>query len=160
LDVTPRFVLSDLGVVSVASSSPNSVDDLRRLRGVDGRAMKSGVADELMLILAESKGRTPEPKSLDKSPEMPADLRPVVPLIAAWANQQARSLELEASMLATRGDLEDLLRGVPGSRLATGWRAEIVGEPIRRLVEGEAALAFHKGEGLVLVDDPGDTTAD
>ncbi len=36
----------------------------------------------------------------------------------------------------------------PGSRV--GWRAELVGEPIRRLVEGEAALAFDAGGELRL----------
>ena len=35
-------------------------------------------------------------------------------------------------------------------RLAEGWRAEMVGDPIRRLVDGEAALAFDGAGGLVL----------
>ncbi|MEI2698886.1 MAG: hypothetical protein V9E94_11235 [Microthrixaceae bacterium] len=81
---------------------------------------------------------------------MPTELRPAVPLVSAWVSQRARDLELETSLLATRADLEDLLRGVPGARLTTGWRAEIVGEPIRRLVEGEAALAFDREIGLRL----------
>jgi hypothetical protein len=34
--------------------------------------------------------------------------------------------------------------------LSKGWRASIVGEPIRRLVEGEAALAFAGGGRLTL----------
>ncbi len=156
LDVTPRFVLSDLGVVSVASSNPRSVEDLRRLRGVDGRSFKSGVGEELMAVVESAKGTKPASKASDNAPEMPSNLRPVVPLISAWANQQARTLELEASLLATRTDLEDLLRGVPDARLASGWRSEIVGEPIRRLVAGEAALAFEKGSGLVLLDRPDD----
>ncbi len=155
-DVTPRFVLSDLGVVSVASSNPGSVEDLRRLRGVDGRSFRSGVGEELLAVVESAKGTKPASKASDKTPEMPSNLRPVLPLISAWANQQARTLELEASLLATRTDLEDLLRGIPDARLATGWRSEIVGEPIRRLVAGEAALAFEKGSGLVLLDRPDD----
>ena len=43
-----------------------------------------------------------------------------------------------------------LLRGAPDARLAVGWRAEIVGEPIRKLVSGEAALAFGGHGHLVL----------
>ena len=86
---------------------------------------------------------------------MPAELRPALPLVSAWVSQRARDLELETSLLATRSDLEDLLRGVPGARLTSGWRQEIVGEPIRRLVEGEATLAFDRKIGLVLEDRTG-----
>ncbi len=81
---------------------------------------------------------------------MPQELRPAIPLVSAWVSQRARDLELETSLLATRSDLEDLLRGVPDARLSTGWRAALVGEPIRRLVEGEATLAFDRDVGLVL----------
>ena len=41
---------------------------------------------------------------------------------------------------------------MPGARLADGWRAELVGEPVRRLVQGDAALAFDGKGGLVLED--------
>ena len=86
---------------------------------------------------------------------MPTELKPAVPLVSAWVSQRARDLELETSLLATRADLEDLLRGVPDARLTKGWRAEIVGEPIRRLVEGEATLAFDRQVGLVLEERTG-----
>lgn len=150
LDQTPRFILSDLGVVGVAGSAPTTVDELRALRGVDGRNLRGGMAEELLEVVRAAKGSTPLKAPSSKVPEMPAELRPAVPLVSAWVTQRARDLELETSLLATRSDLEDLLRGVPGARLTTGWRAEIVGEPIRRLVEGEAALAFDRSVGLIL----------
>ncbi len=150
LDQTPRFVLSDLGVVGVAAAAPTSVEELRALRGVDGRNLRGSLAEELLTVVAESKDRTPSRAPSTNVPEMPAELRPAVPLVSAWVSQRARDLELETSLLATRSDLEDLLRGVEGARLTTGWRAEIVGEPIRRLVEGEATLAFDRKVGLVL----------
>ena len=37
-----------------------------------------------------------------------------------------------------------------------GWRNEILGEGIERLVTGRAALTFDRGAGLRLVDVPGD----
>ena len=56
---------------------------------------------------------------------------------------------IEPSLLATRADIEALIRGDDDARLASGWRSEMVGEPLRRLVAGEAALAFDHGK-LVL----------
>ncbi len=150
LDVTPRFVLSDLGVVGVAVSRPTDVDELRQIRGVDGRALRGQSAQELVDIVREAVDDPPRLRPTEGNPELPAELRPAVPLVSAWVNQLARNLEIEAALLATRSDLEDLLREDPDSRLATGWRAELVGEPIRRLIAGEVALAFDRKGGLVL----------
>ena len=149
-DQTPRFVLSDLGVVGVATSTPNTVEELRGLRGVDGRNLRNGTADELLEVVRSSASASPSRSPAASVPEMPQELRPAIPLVSAWVSQRARDLELETSLLATRSDLEDLLRGVPDARLSTGWRAALVGEPIRRLVEGEATLAFDRDVGLVL----------
>ena len=149
-DQTPRFVLSDLGVVGVAAAAPDKVEDLRSLRGVEGRNLRSGLAEELLGVVRSAEGTTPSRPPTSHVPELPSELRPAVPLVSAWVSQRARELELETSLLATRSDLEDLLRGAPDARLTKGWRAELVGEPIRRLVGGEATLAFDRTIGLIL----------
>ena len=70
--------------------------------------------------------------------------------MSAWVSQLARDLRIDTALLATRADLEALLRGDADARLATGWRAQVAGTPIRQLVEGEAALAFDGKGGLLL----------
>ena len=149
-DQTPRFVLSDLGVVGVAAAVPATVEEIRSLRGVEGRNLRSGMAEELLVVVQKSRSNTPTRAPVSHSPELPSELKPALPLVSAWVSQRARELELETSLLATRSDLEDLLRGVPDARLTLGWRAELVGEPIRRLVSGEATLAFDRKVGLLL----------
>lgn len=151
-DQTPRFVLSDLAVVSVATAAPGTIEELRSLRGVDGRSVRGGAGEELLALVAASAGTQPRRSPGPPVPELSSELRPAVPLVSAWVSQRARELDLETSVLATRSDLEDLLRGVPDARLTHGWRAELVGEPIRRLLAGEAALAFDRKKGLVLED--------
>lgn len=151
-DQTPRFILSDLGVVGVGSAMPTTIEQLRALRGVEGRSLRSTHADELLAVVRSSKSSPPQKPPSSQVPELPSELRPAVPLISAWVTQRARELKLETSLLATRADLEALLRGIPGARLAEGWRAEMVGEPIRRLLSGESALGFDRATGLVLVD--------
>ena len=149
-DLTPRFVLSDLGVVGVAVSKPTSVEELRRIRGVDGRTLRSSMAQDLVDAVKAAVASPPRPAAAPPQPELPAELRPAVPLVSAWVSQLARDLEIELALLATRADLEALLRGDCDARLARGWRADLVGEPIRRLLEGEVALAFDRAGGLVL----------
>lgn len=160
LDLTPRFVMSDLGVVTVASAAPRTVEELRSLRGIDGRSLKGGMAEELLGVIEGARDSQPARSRGQSLPELDAELRPAVPLISAWVSQRSRDLHLETSLLATRADLEDLLRGVPGARLTQGWRADLVGEPIRRLVAGEATLAFDRGHGLVLESRNGSTSSE
>jgi ribonuclease D len=81
-------------------------------------------------------------------------LRPAVTLVSAWVSQLARDEKIDTVLLATRSDIVELLAGSTGARLAEGWRAEMVGEGIRRLVSGQAALAFDGKGGLKLLDLP------
>ena len=80
------------------------------------------------------------------------DLRPAVTLVSAWISQLSRRLQIDTMLLATRNDVEALLRGDENARLTRGWRADVVGQDIRRLVEGRAALSFDGHGGLVLED--------
>lgn len=150
LDLTPRYVLSDLAVVGVSAARPTDVEELRAVRGVDGRALKSSTAQELLDVIAEAVANPVHVERHSNEPEMPAELRPAVPLVSAWATQVARDLQIELALLATRSDLEDLLRGSPEARLATGWRSDALGGSIAELLAGRAALAFDRGGGLCL----------
>ena len=152
-DQPTRFVLPDLAVVSIAQRAPTTIDELRSLRGVDGRHLRRDAADSLLAAVAL--GRDERPPKDDHAPrELDRELRPAVALVSAWLSQLSKDLELDTSLLATRTDIEAFLRGDDGARLAEGWRHRVVGEPIRRLVSGDAALAFERG-GLVLEERSG-----
>jgi ribonuclease D len=69
-------------------------------------------------------------------------------------SQVAKSERIDASTLATRADLVAFLSHDESARLLHGWRNEILGEGIERLVTGRAALTFDRGAGLRLVDVP------
>lgn len=151
LDIPVRYVLSDIAVVGIAQRPPRNRAELERIRGFDKGMRDEVVRDLLDAVEAGIDG--PAPPS-DDAPTggLDRDLRPAVALISAWVAQLARDLHLDGGLLATRGDLEALLRGDPDARLAEGWRAEIVGEPIRRLLHGEAAVAF-AGDGELVIEE-------
>lgn len=150
VDVTPRYVLSDLAIVGIAAARPTNSEELRGVRGVDSRSFKAAVADELFATIRSAAGSRPRGNTAVPPAELPAELRPALPLIAAWVTQLSRTLSIEAALLATRADLESFLRGDPSARIAHGWREKAVGRPIRRLLAGDAALAFDRAQGLVL----------
>lgn len=153
-DRPPRMVLPDLALLSIAHRPPTSVDELRAVRGVDGRHLRGGGAREILAAIERGRSLPPERLRLPPAEEFDRRLRPAVALTSAWIAQLASDLEIDAALLATRADLQEFLRGDPGARLANGWRHGLVGEPVRQLVEGRAALAFDGRGGLRLVPVP------
>ncbi len=149
LDIPVRHVMADLAVVSVANRAPAAVGDLKGVRGLDDRLRRGALAEQILAAVAEGLETGPPPRAERSSDqELDRKLRPAVALVSAWIAQLARTHRIDASLMATRSDIEDLL--IDGSgRLADGWRGDLVGQPIRDLVEGRAALAFD-GEDLVL----------
>lgn len=153
-DQPVRFVLSDLALVGIAQKAPTNVDGLKKIRGLDGRHLRNGAAEEI--LGAVRRGKDVPAKSLDRgssdtSAQLERRLRPAVTLVSAWISQVARDEALDPAQLATRADIIDYLADDPSARLRSGWRHEIAGSRISGLVEGELALAFDDGE-LVLVD--------
>jgi len=150
IDQPVRFVLPDLAVVGIAQRAPRTVAELRKVRGIDDRHTRGSAAEGILGAVAEGLERPPPPPRTDGPVELARELRPAVGLVSAWVSQLARDLRIDTALLATRSDLEALLRGDPDARLAHGWRAEVAGGPIRQLVDGDAALAFDGNGGLLL----------
>ena len=154
LDLTPRYVLADLALVGLAVARPTQLDDLKDIRGVDQRSLRH-VADDLFATIAGAAGNKPRRDAGSVVSELPAAMRPAVPLVTAWVAQLSRELSIDPAIIATRSDLEAFLRDDPDARLGTGWRAELVGIPLRRLVSGEVAMAFDGQRGLVIEERSG-----
>ena len=150
LDIPPRFVLPDMAMAGVVHKPPSSANDLGRMRGLEGRNLKPKTIEGLLAAVRRGQDLPESELRLPPVDDLERELRPAIALVAAWVAQLARDVQIDASLLATRADLHALLRGDKRARLATGWRAALLGEPIRRLVDGEAALAFAGGGQLVL----------
>ena len=153
-DIPPRFILSDLALVGVAQRAPRRAEDLRSVRGLDGRFLKDGgaavILEQVEIGLAMDPKAVPAPP-VDRNRNLEQDLRPAVTLVIAWIAQLARDVKLDPALLATRDDVIDFLVDTNQGRLSSGWRNELVGSPIRALVEGRAALAF-EGKGRLVLE--------
>ncbi|MEY2462265.1 MAG: ribonuclease [Acidimicrobiaceae bacterium] len=151
-DQPVRFVLPDLALVGIAQRPPADADALRRVRGLDERHLRGGASAGILAAVAEGLTLTRADLHLPAAGDVDRDLRPAVALVSAWVSQLGRELHIDPSLLATRSDLEAFLRGDPAAALANGWRAEVVGVPVRRLVDGKAAIAFD-GKGTLTLEE-------
>jgi ribonuclease D len=154
-DVPIRFVLADLAVAGIAQAAPTSVQQLNAVRGLSGRGVRGDVADEILAAVARGKELPPEKLRVPSSDDIEREQRPAAALAAAWVAQLAKQERIDATMLATRADLTAFLAGNKDARLRHGWRAQLVGAPLARLVEGDAALVFDGNGGLLLEERSG-----
>jgi len=148
VDRPRRSVLSDLAVLTIAQRPPRDRQSLEKLRGVDGRSLAKGGAAEI--LQAVERGRNLSSDELRLPPDV-AESRAsqvAVAVSAGLVRQIAEELQFDQSLLANRSDIALLVVGAP-SRIDEGWRRDIVGTPLRRLLDGEVAAAFDDGR-LVL----------
>ncbi len=154
-DVPVRFVLPDLAVAGIAQSAPTTIAQLNAVRGLAGRGLRGDVAAQVLEAVERGKQLSPEQVRMPVTDDIEREQRPAAALAAAWVAQLAKAERIDATTLATRADLTAFLGGAPEARLRQGWRAELVGKPLAKLVAGDAALAFDGNGGLLLEERSG-----
>ena len=158
LDLPPRHVLSDIAILGIAQKAPRSAEDMLQSRGVDHRHVNGQQGRALLEAVQlgiENSGQGELSFPSHDGDDLDKSMRPAATLVSAWVTELARLSNLDAGLLGTRKDINDLLAGAPGARMSEGWRADIVGRDIEDLVAGRKALTFTKengGNGLRLVD--------
>ena len=150
-NIPVRQVLPDLAVLGIAQRQPSTEKELSQARGVDERFSRGKVSAQILEAVAAGKLADP-PDAPIGGDDLERDLRPAVALVSAWVSQVAKTERVDTAILATRSDLVELLAEDPGARLLHGWRSELLGDGITRLLDGSAALTFDKGRGLRLVN--------
>ena len=148
-DTPVRQVLPDLAVLGVSQRAPSNLRELSQARGIDERHSRGALAEEILDAVRNGK-QAPAPEAPRSSDDLERNLRPAITLISAWVGQMARDERIDTALLATRSDIVALLRDDDDARLADGWRAELLGDGIRRLVSGQAGLTFDPEGRLTL----------
>jgi ribonuclease D len=154
VDQPVRSVLPDLAVQAIAHRPPANAAALSRMRGLEGRSLKPAVSAEILGAVERGRSLPADQLVLPPVDDVPREMRAAVALVMAWIAQVARDERIDASLLATRSDVAGFLRD-GGSRLAHGWRHDLVAAPLQALVGGRAALGFDGAGGLVLEERSG-----
>ncbi|MGO9197710.1 MAG: ribonuclease D [Acidimicrobiales bacterium] len=150
LDLPVRFIVSDLAVLSIAQRPPSSREDLLRTRGVDARHISGAIGDELFEAVRRGRALASSEMRLPTAHVFERPNRPVIALAGAYVGQRASELSIDPAILATRADLVAFFQDQPSGRLASGWRCGLLGKMLKRLADGDAALAFDGADALVL----------
>jgi ribonuclease D len=161
-----QSVLSDAALMELARRKPSRKEELERIRGV-GAAGSGRAAEEVLGAVRRASERPAESAPQNRRPPPPKpDDAPLVALAEALLRARAREAGLAYELLAARADLQAIVTGQRGEgdeadvRTLRGWRRELVGEELLRLLDGKVSLSVgHASDGRRLLVDrrPGPT---
>ncbi len=125
LDRPRRWVMGDETLIALATRPPSNIHAL-----LHGNALPPALrsaADEIMAALEAARGEASPPPAWSPMRE---DERARFERLAAALDGQAAALELPASLLLPRAELERLARGQTSPDMLAGWRAQLLREPL------------------------------
>ncbi|HVS45204.1 MAG TPA: ribonuclease D [Verrucomicrobiae bacterium] len=145
-DLPAKYVIPEDVLASLATLRPKSIDDLSQLRRLDG-GMKRALGERILTAVA--RGEAIPDADLPEKPAKPLGnaRETLVAMLNVAAGEIARENDLPPSLLLPRHALDRVAREVPQDREGyeralgvTGWRLNLVGEPLWRLLCGETVV--------------------
>ncbi len=124
-----RWVLADEVLLAIAQAQPASQAALAGIDGMPERVLQRQGKELLEAVETAQQSDIPE---LDQRIPDKAEVK----RLQTELRRIAEGLELDATLLATRADLNALVLNGHSKRLEQGWRREIVGAPLRAVLEG------------------------
>jgi ribonuclease D len=147
-----QSVLSDAALVELARRKPSSRGELEKTRGLGGSG-QGRLADELLQTVERGRRRPPEGVPREARPPAPQpDDAPLVALAEALLRARAREAGLAYELLAARADLQAIVAaaragtGEADVRTLRGWRRELVGKELLKLLDGDVSLSVRAGK--------------
>jgi ribonuclease D len=142
-DLPASWLIKDATLIEVARRRPATARDAEAIRGLQIR--KGAQMDGLLAAVA---GAGPVPQAASDG-ELPSEVRRrvrvVLPLASAVLQARCGEARVASELVATRAELESLIAsqamGGDGAHpLLQGWRRELAGESLLRLLSGEVVL--------------------
>jgi ribonuclease D len=156
-DLPRRRTVPDRALVEIARRVPKSAKQLGRIRGLRGdEVRRSGAAivdvvREAMKVPEKDWPRWPHPTIRETNPQVQI----VATLLDAFVRARAEDVDIASRLLTTRDQLEALVRAYlvdPGDLptrlpILEGWRREVAGDDILRVLRGELAIRVAAADG-------------
>ena len=146
-DLPRKWLMSDEQLVDISRRMPADVEGLNQTRGLRDKLPQKW-RDGLLAAVRAGK-ELPEselPKRDRKRITALADYSSVLSLMQALVHLRARENHISTNMLASQEELLDLARGRHEDiSLLQGWRRELIGLELLKLLDGSLYLSLDQG---------------
>ncbi len=138
-DQPRKWVASDDMLAMLAQRTPTTIDEMKKIRGVEN--LLSRHADAILACVNEglsmAKADWPVHTRFARlSPEQDA----IADMLMAQLKVLAQENQVAAAVIATRKDIEQLIHGIQTTPLLQGWRYKMAGQPLLDLLNGKRSL--------------------
>ncbi|MCE2432580.1 MAG: HRDC domain-containing protein [Candidatus Latescibacteria bacterium] len=147
----PRaWIMRDDAIVQIARRKPQSIQSLKRLRGIP-RSIANQYSNSL--LNAVQRGLATDEKNCPPiSPPVRPDPLDDARLDLAMAFLRGRCLSegIDIAMVASRSDIKEFIskKNAPNNPLNTGWRREFLGADLTALLTGKHAIGINPNTRL------------
>jgi ribonuclease D len=144
-------VMKDDALLELASTRPQSVEELGRSRLLMREGRKPEIADGILAAVKAGMEMKPEdmPK-VDQSKEQLQVNPALADLLRVLLKAKSESLGVAPKLIASSSDLDLIAAGQRGVEALQGWRLEAFGDDALRLCRGEIALTAKGAEVRVV----------
>ena len=134
-------VFKDDALIELASTKPQSFDDLQRSRLLLREARKGDIAKGILASVASAMALPPEhlPK-VHKKEDSPDSNPALSEMLRVLLKAKTEHLGVAAKLVASASDLDAMAAGGRDLDMLRGWRAEVFGDEAKRLCQGEIGL--------------------
>lgn len=142
----PRgWILADDALREIAERLPATLGDLEAVRNVPpGVVRRRG--DEILTLIERGRADAVNEAAASNPPRPQPQQLALVTKLMNLARETAQHAKINAELLATRRDVEQLVFARRTEHLLSGWRREIIGEPL---------VAAAKQSGLEIAEESG-----
>ncbi len=157
-DQPSGWIMKDPTLVEIARAAPRTMEDLQQIRGI-GKGL--GERDGGDLLEAVGRGLERTPPAAERS--VPQTIAKQVDAVATLAVPMARirciDADLAPELVANRESLDRFLEAVVAGEdlaalpLGQGWRKELLGDDLVRLVAGKVSLSLNQTAPFLRIED-------
>ncbi|MDF1619449.1 ribonuclease D [Pseudothioclava nitratireducens] len=139
-------IFKDDALLELASTKPQSHEELSKSRLLLREARKGEIADGILQAVKE--GLAVKPEDMPRVPDNGAQLQvntALADLLRVLLKAKSSEAGVAAKLIASSSDLDRIAAGKRDVPALTGWRLEVFGRDALRLAHGEVALTASGG---------------
>ncbi len=157
-DQPSSWIMKDPTLVEIARAAPRTMEDLQQIRGI-GKGLGERDGADLLEAVARGLERTPPPAERSVPQTIAKQVDAVATLAVPMARIRCIDADLAPELVANRESLDRFLEAVVAGEdlaalpLGQGWRKELLGDDLVRLVAGKISLSLNQTAPFLRIED-------
>lgn len=144
-----RWILKDEVMLDLARFAPDTLQKMTAIRGFEARDIeRNGKAILAVIELAKALPEDQWPV-LKKPTPLSAQQEALIDALMALLRHRCDEQSITPIAVASRKDIERLVRGETGIALLQGWRKQIVGNSLVEFIQGQLALTANSQQLII-----------